>query len=102
MTYRPIRFLFALLAPTRLLIPLSIVALLAALVVGCATFKNTPQQDATRRHFDECLNEVRPMRAYLTRVDPNGTYAWNYGADDTKGRNDMMDCMYRKGHKRIS
>ena len=92
MADRPIRFRFALLATV----------LVAPLLTGCATFKNTPQQDATRRHFDECVNEVKPMRAYLTRVDPDGSYYWNYGADDTKGRNDMTDCMYRKGHKRLS
>ena len=64
--------------------------------------KNTFAQEATIRHFDECENEVRPVHAYLTKVSPDGSYYWNYAADDTKGRNDMTDCMYRKGHKRQS
>ena len=30
---------------------------------GCATMKNTPAQEPTIRHVDECLSEVRPVRA---------------------------------------
>jgi len=70
-------------------------------LAGCATLKNTPAQDATIRHFDECVSEVHPVRAYLTGVSPDGSYRWNSAADDQKGRNDMTDCMYRKGHKRL-
>jgi hypothetical protein len=77
--------------------------LLAALLLsGCASMKNTPAQETTIRHFDECVSEARPVRAYLTKVNPDGSYSWNYAADDTRGRNDMMDCMYRKGHRRLS
>jgi hypothetical protein len=74
----------------------------ALLLVGCASIKNTPAQERTIEHFNECVQEVKPVRAYLTRVNPDGSYYWNYAADDTRGRNDMMDCMYRKGHKRLS
>lgn len=79
-----------------------LLVLAAMLFAGCAALRNTPAQESTIRHFDECVTEVRPVRAYLTRVSPDGSYYWNYAADDTKGRNDMMDCMYRKGHKRLS
>jgi hypothetical protein len=78
MTYRPIRFLFAFLAPTRLLIPLSIAALLAALVVGCATFKNTPKQEYVWDMGRACSTNG----AQITRVLPDGTYyaTWAGGA----------------------
>jgi len=70
MSYRPIRFLFALLSPTRLLIPLSIAALLAALVVGCATVQNTSKQDYTWELGKAC----NTSEVFMERVNPDGRY----------------------------
>jgi hypothetical protein len=75
MPYRPIRLLFALLAPARLLIPLSIAALLAALVVGCATFNNTPRQEYTWAMWENCKQSlVLSSGLTVNRVESDGRW----------------------------
>ncbi len=74
MTHLQIRFLFALVAPNRLLIPLSIAALLAALVVGCATFKSTPQQDYIWEQAKVC--DARTATLRIGRVSADGKMIW--------------------------
>jgi hypothetical protein len=66
------------------------------LVVGCASFKNTPQQDATHARFAECRAETN-SNARLQQVYPDGGFTWLKGSDTYD--NGMKDCMVRKGQK---
>src|ERR1700730_8716099 len=92
MTYRPIRFLFALLAPARLLTPLSIAALLAALVVGCATFQNTPKQEYVLTCAEACKAQV-PPQCRITRVDTDGRISARCTGTLAQWDKDFNGCM---------
>jgi hypothetical protein len=72
------------------------VLVLIALLAGCATMRNTPQQDATYALFAECRAETNSS-AKLRQVYPNGSFTWVKGSDTSD--DGMTDCMVRKGRK---
>jgi hypothetical protein len=96
MAYRPIRFLFALPASARIRTLLSIAALLAALVAGCATLQNTPQQDYTWAMWENCKasGTFNANVFYVNRVDPNGRAWSNVSLGNSSGEGRLMwACM---------
>ena len=59
-------------------------AVLAVALSGCATFKNTPQQDFARQAWDSCPHMANIALDY---IEPNGMIHWrwvnsNAGADE--------------------
>jgi hypothetical protein len=66
------------------------------LLAGCASMRNTPQQDATYALFAECKAETNSS-AQLRQVYPNGGFSWVRGSGTSD--DGMTDCMVRKGQK---
>jgi hypothetical protein len=68
----------------------------AVLLSGCASMRNTPQQDATHALFAQCRAETNSS-ARLKQVYPNGSFTWVMGTDTSD--QGMKDCMVKKGQK---
>ena len=69
----------------------SVFVLIGLAAVGCASFQNTPAQDAVWAAYNQCRAEGRvPSNVQLMRVDPDGrayyqTYTSSYGGADFEG-----------------
>lgn len=53
---------------------LTVVLTAAVLIVGCASMRNTPQQEWVMTKFEECRTKTGGWNARLDRVEPDGRY----------------------------
>ena len=65
-------------------------------LAGCASMRNTPEQDATHALFAQCKAETNSS-AKLQQVYPNGGFTWVKGSDTSD--DGMKECMVRNGQK---
>jgi len=73
-----------------------LLALAPCLLAGCASMRNTPQQEAAYALFDQCKAETNSS-ARLLQVYPDGGFTWVKGTDNSD--QGMKECMVQKGRK---
>jgi uncharacterized lipoprotein len=70
--------------------------LVVAALSGCASMKNTPQQDATWKAYSLCQYEGRiPNNVQMVRVEPDGRY-WYEWINGSRGSTDLEQCIREK------
>ena len=66
------------------------------MISGCATFQNTPQQEAVWGAYHACQAEQRvPGNIQMTRVEPDGRY-WCQWASSPYGAEGFRQCITEK------
>jgi hypothetical protein len=81
---------------TRITLPVVVVLALT----GCASMRNTPQQDATYALFAQCKAETNSS-ALLKHVYPNGSFTWLAGSGPRSyiGDESMVACLQKAGRR---
>jgi len=71
-------------------------AVLAVALSGCATFKNTPQQDFARQAWDSCPHMANIALDY---IEPSGKIHWRW-VNSNAGADEHWACItkYYKEH----
>ena len=65
-------------------------------LVGCASLKNTPAQDATWEAYGQCQYEGRiPNNLQMVRVERDGRY-WYQWINGSHGSIDFQQCISEK------
>src|SRR5882762_2285748 len=74
-------------------------AVLAVALSGCATFKNTPQQDYVHAAFRACERSGENRQIVLDHIEPDGRY-WYRFYPGGNNQHAFEDCMaqYRRDH----
>jgi len=70
--------------------------LAVAILAGCATVQNTPQQDLVWSAYNQCKAEGRiPANIQLERVEPNGR-PWFSAYSSAYGAQELERCLNEK------
>jgi hypothetical protein len=74
----------------------TLVLVVAVLLVGCASFQNTRQQDLVENAWRQCQLEGRIAgNVRLTRIAPDGRY-WYASSDSAYGFTEVRACISEK------
>ena len=72
--------------------------LAAALLAGCATLQNTPEQERTWAAWEACKAAGRVTHWQIDRVDPDGTIRWT-ATGSPYGLQEIQACMQEEWAK---
>ena len=73
-------------------------SLTAVLLAGCATLKNTPQQERTWAAYEACKGRI-PTNITIQRIDPDSRYWWQT-REGSFGQTQLEGCMREEFAKR--
>ena len=68
---------------------------LAVVLPGCATFKNTPQQDFARQAWDSCPHMANIALDY---IEPSGMIHWRW-VNSNAGADEHWACIMKYYHE---